>query len=90
MSECKTKTIKTDLGTFRHNQTYPGISPAYSGIFRTLCYPDIFKTVVYPELETYSEPWYIHIPGTFRTLVYLERWHIENARHIQNPVKHLR
>ena len=37
-------------GIFRHNQTYPGIIQAYSGIFRTLCYPDIFKTVVYPEL----------------------------------------
>ena len=37
------------LGTFRHNQTYPGIIQAYSGIFRTQCYPDIFKTVVCPE-----------------------------------------
>ena len=41
--------IQTNLGTFRHNQTYPGIIPAYSGIFRALCYPDIFKTVLYPE-----------------------------------------
>ena len=49
MGECKAKAIQTDLSTFRHNQTYPGIIPAYSGIFRTLCYSDIFKTVVYPE-----------------------------------------
>ena len=70
MSKCKTKAIQTDLGTFRHSQTYPGIIPAHSGIFKTLCCPDIFKTVVYPEPETYSEPWYIQNPGTFRTLAY--------------------
>ena len=49
MGECKTKAIQTNLGTFRHNQTYPEIMQAYSGIFRTLRYPDIFKTVVYPQ-----------------------------------------
>ena len=51
MGKCKTKAIQTDLGTFRHKhiQTYPGIIQAYSGIFRTPCYPDMFKTVVYPE-----------------------------------------
>ena len=72
MGECKTKAIQTNIGTFRHNQAYPGIIQAYSGIFRTLCYPDIFKTVVYPE------PWHIqnqkHIqnPGIFTILVYSE------------------
>ena len=50
MSKWKTKAIQTSLGIFRHNQKYPGIIKAYSGIFRTLCYPDIFKTVAYPEL----------------------------------------
>ena len=49
MGKCKTKAIQTNLGTFRNNQTYPGIIQAYSGIRRTLRYPDIFKTVVYPE-----------------------------------------
>ena len=49
MGKQKTKDIQTDLGTFRHNQAYPGIIQAYSGTFRTLCYPDMFKTVVYPE-----------------------------------------
>ena len=34
MSECKAKAIQTNLGTFRHNQTYPEIIQAYSGIFR--------------------------------------------------------
>ena len=49
MSECKAKVIRTNLGTFRHNQAYLGIIQAYSGIFRTLSYPDIFQTVVYPK-----------------------------------------
>ena len=62
MGECKAKAIQTNLGTFRHNQTYPGIIQAYSGIFRTLCYPDvfyncgIFRTLTYSEPEAYSEP----------------------------------
>ena len=68
MGECKTKAMRTNLGTFRHNQTYPGIAQAYSDIFRTLCYHDIFKTVVYPEPEAYSEPGHIHNTGIFRTL----------------------
>ena len=49
MGKCQTKGIQTDLGTFRHNQAYPGITQAYPGIFKTLCNPDIFKTVLYPE-----------------------------------------
>ena len=36
MGKCKTKAIQTNLGTFRHNQTYPGIIQAYPGIFGTL------------------------------------------------------
>ena len=50
MSKCKTKATQTNSGTFRDNQTYPGIIPEYLGIFGTLCYPDIFRTVVYPEV----------------------------------------
>ena len=49
MGECKAKAIQANLGTFRHNQTYPGIIQGYPGIFKTLSYPDIFKAVVYPE-----------------------------------------
>ena len=37
MGECKAKATQTNLGIFRHNQTYPGIIQAYLGIFRTLC-----------------------------------------------------
>ena len=75
MVECKTKVIQTNLGTFRHNQTYPGIIQAYSRIFRTLSYPDICKTGIsrtqtYSEPEAYSEPWHIHNPAIFRTLTY--------------------
>ena len=67
MSKCKTKAIQTDLGTFRHNQVYPGIIQAYSKPSVTLAY---------------LEPWYIqnldiiqnqkHIQNTgiFRTLAY--------------------
>ena len=53
----------------------PGIiRQTYSGIFRTLL------------SLTYSEPWFIHNLGKFRTrgifraLVYLEPWHIWNPR----------
>ena len=84
MAKCKTKAIQTNLGTFRYNQAYPGIIHAYSGIFRTLCYPDIFKTVIYPEL------WHIRTRSIFRTPVDSECWHIQNPKDIQNPVKHLR
>ena len=49
MVECKVKEVQTNLSTFRHNKTYPGIIQGYSSIFRTLYYPDIFKTVVHPE-----------------------------------------
>ena len=56
MGECKAKDIQTNLGTFRHNQAYPGIIYAYLGIFRTLSHPNTFKTEVHPELLTYSEP----------------------------------
>ena len=30
MGECKAKAIQTNLSTFKHNQTYPGIIQAYS------------------------------------------------------------
>ena len=61
MGKCKTKAIQTDLGTFRHNQAYPGIIQAYSKPCVTLAY---------------LEPWYIQDPNIFKirkifgTLVY--------------------
>ena len=64
MDKCKIKAIQTDLGTFRHNQAYPGIIQAYSDIFKTLCNPGIFRTVVYPESL------HIQNPGVFRTPEY--------------------
>ena len=90
MGKCKTKAIQTDLGTFRHNQPYPGIIWAYSGIFRTLCNPGIdpciSRTLRYAVPEVCSKPWHIQNSGIFRTPVYSERWHIENPRLIHNPV----
>ena len=49
MGKCKTKAIQTYLGTFKHNQAYPGIIQVYSGIFKILCNPGIFRTMLYPE-----------------------------------------
>ena len=74
MGKCKTKTIQTDLGTFRYNQVYPGIIQAHLKPFVTLAY---------------LEPWYIQKPGVFkirnifRTLVYSELWHIQNPKLVQ-------
>ena len=36
MDKCKIEAIQTDLGTFRHNQAYPGIIKTYSGILKTV------------------------------------------------------
>ena len=38
MSKFKTNPIQTDLGTFGHNETYPGIIQAYSEPCVTLTY----------------------------------------------------
>ena len=46
MAEYKAKAIQTNLSTFRHNQTYPGIIHAYSEPCVTLI---CFITVVHPE-----------------------------------------
>ena len=81
MDECKAKAIQTNLGTFRHNETYPGIIQAYSGIFRTLSYPkylklsyiqnpDISRTRSILKTPAYSQHWYIQNSAIFRTLVY--------------------
>ena len=96
MSTWKTKAIHTDLGTLRHNQAYPGIIPTCPGIIPTYpgiipTYPGIFRTMCYSDIL-----WYIQNPDIFRTknifitLLYSECCHIQNPRHIQNPVKHLR
>ena len=46
MGKSKTKAIETDLGIFKHNQAYPGITQVHSGIFKILCNPGVFRTVV--------------------------------------------
>ena len=51
MGECKTKAIQTNLGTFRHNQTYPGNIQAYSDL----------------KPSVYLEPRYIQNTGIFKT-----------------------
>ena len=62
----KKKAIQVNLGTFRHNQTYPRVVQAYSDIFRTLCYPDIFKNCG------------IRTRSIFRIPLHSKRWHIQN------------
>ena len=49
MGKCKTKAIQTDFGTFKHDQAYPGIIQAYSGICKSLYNLGVFGTVAYPE-----------------------------------------
>ena len=75
MSKCKTKAIQTDLGTFRHNQAYPGTIQAYSEPCVTLTYLQLWyiQNLTYSEPEAYSEPRDINNPGLFRTPVYSER-----------------
>ena len=60
MGKCKTKAIQAYLGTFKHNQAYPGIIRAYSGIFGTRCNRGI-------------EPWYIQNPDIFSNYNYFCR-----------------
>ena len=59
MSKCKTKAIQTDLGTFRHNQSFPGIIQAYLESWY-IQNPGIFINPVY------SECWHIQSPRHIR------------------------
>ena len=78
MGECQTKAIQTNLSTFRHNRTYPGIIQAYLEPCVTLTYlklwyiqkPDMFRTRSIFRTLAYSQPWYIHNLAKFRTLAY--------------------
>ena len=64
MGERKAKAIQTNLGTFRHNQIYPGIIQAYLEPCFTL---------------THLKLWYIQIPNILRTIeAYSETRHIQN------------
>ena len=78
MGKCKTEAIQTGFGTFRHNQAYPGMIPAYLEPCVTLAYlqpwcnqnPDIFRIRSMFRTPVYSQPWYIQNPGILRTLTY--------------------
>ena len=71
MGKCKIKAIPTDLGTFKHNQAYPEIIQAYSGILKNLCNPGIF-----------IKPGYIQKLDIFRTRRIFRKLTIQNPRHI--------
>ena len=66
--------IQTNLGTFRYNQTYPGIIQAYLEPCLALTYLKLvfktFKNLTYYGPEAYPEPRHIHNPAMFRTLAY--------------------
>ena len=72
---CKTKTIQTNLGTFRHNQTYPEITQVYLEPFLTLTYLKLWY-IQNPNIRNQK---YIQNPGIFRTLLYSEPRYIQNA-----------
>ena len=49
------------------------------------------KVLIFQVVELcYISERYIRNPNIFRTLTYSELWHMQNPRHIQNTVKHLR
>ena len=69
----------------KHSGTFMHIY-AYSGIFRHIqTYSDIIKHIQSYSgiIQAFSKP--SANSSIFRTLVYLESWHIQNMRHIQNP-----
>ena len=56
MGECKTKAIQTNLGIFMHNQTYPAIIQAYSGIEPWHIHNlTTFRMLAYSKFEAYSD-----------------------------------
>ena len=80
MGECKAKAIQTNLGTFRRNQTYPGIIQAYSKPCVTLAYLELWY------IENPINQKDIQSPSIFRILLYSEPKaysDIYNAKHLQ-------
>ena len=78
VGKCKTKAIQRDLGISRHNQPYPLITQAYSGIFRTLCNP-VLLSVVYPEPWDIQNQNHIQNRGNSTNLIYSEPRYIQNT-----------
>ena len=70
---------------FRHIQAYS--KPCVTMVYLEPWY--IQNPDKYAEPEAYSEPWLIKNPRMFRTPIYSERWHFQDLRHIQNPLKPL-
>ena len=81
MGKYKANAIQTDLDKFRHNQIYPGIIQAYSGMISKifLRYPDIFKNVVYPDAWHIQNQKHIQNPCIFTTPVYSEPCYIQKT-----------
>ena len=71
MGKCKSKAIQTDLGTFMHNQAYPGIIQVYSKPCITwhIQRHGIFRTLTHSKSETYSDIFSQDL-SIFRTLAY--------------------
>ena len=70
--------------------TLRNLSNMYNGVFST----ETCVTQVHSELKAYSEPcqicqWWQIYSLTYVTLAYLEQWHIQTPKHIQNTAKHL-
>ena len=68
MGKCKANAIQTNLGTFRYDQTYPGIIQAYLEPCLAVTYLKLLFKHNGP--EAYREPRHIHDPAIFRTLAY--------------------
>ena len=90
MGKCKTIAIQTGLRIFRHIQELFRHIQAYPRPCVTLAYlepwyiqnPDLFRSRSIFRTLAYSQP------CIFRTHIYSERYHIQNPRYIQSPVKH--
>ena len=67
------KCIYIYLGPFKHNQAYPRLIRAYSGIFRHI------RTMLYLESCHILNHKHIQNSGTFIILVYSEPQYIQNA-----------
>ena len=67
MGECKTRAIQTNFGTFRHNETYPGIMQDIQAYLEPCVTLEFLKQ------------WYIQNPITFRTPAYSEPCYPQKA-----------
>ena len=82
MGKCKTKTIQTDIGTFRHNQAYskPSVNLVYSELWY-IQNSDIFKTRNIFRTLVYLEPQCIENSGKFKLKVYSDIYNVKHLRY---------